>query len=101
MDATGQNESVTMALGFAQNSTENGPFGFKAALNGISTFVPPKPTSWFGLRNLTDVSELPVRAPGSPRRGPNKYSPSPAPPRLPLFAAGRGAGGCVVSFNRQ
>ena len=101
MEATVQKRSVTVVLGLAQNSTENGPLGFRVLLKGTSTFEPPKPASKFGLKNLTEVAELPVNAPGSPGLGPNKYWPSPVVPRLPTFAAGRGGGGCAVSFSRQ
>jgi hypothetical protein len=72
IEAAVQNTSVTAVLGFAQNSTENGPLGFKLVLNGTSTFDPPKPMSKFGLKNLTEVAEPPVNAPGSPRLGPNR-----------------------------
>src|SRR5690349_20819093 len=100
-DEAMQNASVTTIVGLAQNSTEKAPFGLSAEVNGTSTFEPPYPGSWVGLKKRTEVALVLSKAPGSPSLGPNRYWPLELGPREPRLVAELGGGGCVVSFNRQ
>src|SRR5262245_21244356 len=89
-------------VGLAQNSTVNGPLGFKALVYGIFTYDPTVRTSHVEFVNRSAVMPVPARTPGPPRITPLYRPPFSDCPRVPRLVAKMGCGGgWLVSSRRQ